>query len=236
MENMTLDVLNLTVAPARVGALTATVQRELTAEDMVTLATVSLNGGFKTLQKVRTIHHTIARLLASGMKAVDVSVMTGFSPNRITDLASRDPMFQELVAHYAGQEDARFADVRDRMAQLGVDAADILLHRIDNDPESIGTDQLRQILVSALDRGGHAPVQRSQSLNVNLSAEELMKIKQASNESTVIKDKGGARPPVGDSGAIGAAGIEASTGAGEEGQGPRLRAEIREVPEEDSGG
>lgn len=231
MDEAVVDMLNLDVQPGRrVEPLFMSVQRELVEEDLVLLRTSHLGTHQTRLKKIRTLHHNLARLIATGMKVVDVSRITGFAYVRLLELSSRDPLFRELVEFYKEREDARFSEVQDRMVALGINAADILQERMEEDPDSIPTDQLRQILASTLDRGGHAPVQKRQNLNVNMTAEELAEIKRAANERTVIESKDNRGDQMGDVGTGRAAKSKAEKAQRVESKGEIVREEVRAIP------
>jgi hypothetical protein len=157
--------------------LAATVLRPLTSEDVARLETEVLGIVPTPIAKIRFVHHTIARLLAIGRKAVDVSAVTGISQSRICILQS-DPAFKELLAFYANQEAERFSDAQERMLSLGIAASEELQERILESPEEIGTKTLIDIMTSALDRGGHAPKTRHEHAHVVLSKDDLEAIKR----------------------------------------------------------
>lgn len=156
--------------------LHAEVVRELSVEDLAVLETTVVGSKPSPLKRVRYIHHQTARLLASGMKAVEVSSVTGLCQSRISILLS-DPTFKDLVTFYAERDDARLAAVQDRLVSLGIDAAAELHSRIVESPDLMSSKDLTSVMVSALDRGGHSPVHKSESVSATISAEDLARIK-----------------------------------------------------------
>lgn len=168
--------------------LQAEAGRELLAEDLVVLDTTNLGKTAPPLARIREVHHQIARLLASGIKHCDVSAIVGISQSRISILLA-DPTFRELVDHYASAETAAFASVRDRMVTLGLDAAAELHERILERPEEISNKTLVNVLESALDRGGHAPVKRSENVNATLTTEEIATLRAAGNSAVRTKEE-----------------------------------------------
>lgn len=130
------------------------------------------------LKRIRAVHHQAARLLATGMAPGQVSLTTGLCPSRISIL-QRDPSFSELVAHYRELDEEIFLDVRGQVAALGTTAAQVLHDRLLESPEDVSTKDLTQLLSTALDRGGYAPVQKTISTTTNLGPEELEALREA---------------------------------------------------------
>lgn len=160
--------------------------RELTLEDLGLLASTKV-GGKQVLKKLRASHHQAARLLAQGCKPGEVSALSGFSPSRISVLQD-DPAFAELVEHYTQVEQSRFADVQERMTLLGLAAGEEIMDRLDEDPALISTKELVEVVKASLDRGGHAPVTKSENKHVHalLSTEDLAAMKSAQGETTIL--------------------------------------------------
>ena len=156
--------------------LRAEIVRPLEEKDLVVLETTKVGSRSAPLKRIREVHHQAARLLATGMKAVEVSAVVGMCQSRLSILQS-DPAFAELVSFYSEREDARFSQVQDRMVALGLDATAELHERIVEDPASVSNKDLTEIMKASLDRGGHSPVHRSVSASTSLSAEELARIK-----------------------------------------------------------
>lgn len=142
----------------------------------------TLNSAPAPLQRLRSTHHRLAQLVAEGMKAAEISLITGYSQSRISILKS-DPAFQELVSHYENQKDAVFLDVQERLADLGLTATEELRERLEESPESFTVKELLEVQASALDRSV-APKKSSMKTetNVTLSWAQLV-------EETWKKDK-----------------------------------------------
>jgi len=168
--------------------LVASVLREISQEDLVTLATTPKGSTTGVLKKIRSIHHSVARLLASGMKAVQVSATVGMCSSRISILKN-DPAFQELLEFYENSEADAYVDVRGKMVSLGSDAAAELHDRILEDPEAVSTKNLIDVLTASLDRGGHSPVHKTESLTAVLSKQDIIEIKKAAASSGLVHDK-----------------------------------------------
>jgi hypothetical protein len=146
--------------------------RPLTPEDLAAADSGAPAQSIAGLQKVREVHHQAARLLATGMKAVEVSAIVGLSQSRLS-LLQADPTFAELLAHYRNEEARSFADVQQRAVALGLDAMAELHERIVENAKEVPNSTLIEIMKSALDRGGHAPVKRSISVGATVPQEML---------------------------------------------------------------
>jgi hypothetical protein len=118
------------------------------------------------IKKLRDSHHQVARLLATGFKPGQVSIITGYSGSRISILQG-SPMFQELLEFYRGESEAGFADLQDRLATLSLDAVEEIRDRL-NDGELSNKDLLKLVELTA-DRTGHGPRTTSVNVAVNLA-------------------------------------------------------------------
>jgi hypothetical protein len=148
--------------------------------------TTASGAGVAKLKRLRQIHHTIAKLLASGAKNQEVSAMTGMCPSRISILQN-DPAFADLMDFYAEREDDRFVDVQNRLESAGLDAVSELHERVIEDPEALATGDLIDIAKLTLDRSGHSPVKKSESKKVILSGQDLADMKTAALQSAPIE-------------------------------------------------
>jgi hypothetical protein len=162
----------------------AEVGRQLSLEDIALMQTLPLGSTTPKLKKIRAVHHAAARLMSTGMKNAEISMSVGLCASRLSILRN-DPAFMDLVLHYELTEVERFTNVQDRMVVLGMVASEELNERIVDDPESISTKDLTEILKASLDRGGHAPITKSEtkSTHIVLSAEDMLKIKMETMES-----------------------------------------------------
>jgi hypothetical protein len=141
-----------------------------------------------TLVHIRRSHHELAKLIASGLKMVEVAEITGYTPNRIAILKA-DPQFSELVRHYTEIEDqahlASRADFHQRLANLGFDSMEVLHQRLLDEPDSFSATEVLKILEATADRTGYGKTS-TQNLNiqsVTLSASELKDIRDGAYSS-----------------------------------------------------
>ena len=131
--------------------------REIVAGDLPLLAQEKREHNWATdspekiLTALRTGHHKLAQLLASGVSVTDASMMTGRSPTSISTL-QKDPAFVDLLAYYADQQAGRDFEAYDRLVALGGTAMDVLQERLEERPDVFSNNELRQIMESTMDR------------------------------------------------------------------------------------
>lgn len=151
------------------------------------------------LQKIRARHHSVARLLASGVPEGVVATITRFSPSRISQLKN-SPAMQELISHYRGPGAEASQVLAEKLRVLGDSAAEELAERITERPDELSTQDLVAISKLGLDRSGHGP---SSKLEVDQTTHlvdhaELLKLRQgvrASEASRITRLQPKALPP-----------------------------------------
>lgn len=133
--------------------------RDLTADDLVLLsaALTHVPDDLKApLARIGEPHHALARAVAQGKGNVEISALYGYSPSRIATLRD-DPTFQELVLHYEEQFESARADIDSQVQHLALKAKQILLDRMDEEPDSFSNKDLKDMMTAGLDRIGHGP-------------------------------------------------------------------------------
>lgn len=153
--------------------------REITEGDLpVILASPAPPPAERPMLKIRAQHHLAAKLVAEGRGNVEIGAITGYTPARIVQLKN-DPAFQELIAHYKEQVDAKYLNIHERLAALGVMVTEELLERLENAPEEFSNDELRKLAETTLDRGGYGPTAKREltvnSRSVTMSIVETIK-------------------------------------------------------------
>lgn len=146
--------------------------REMTAEDIEDLNSVPLDIGYTPVQKLRYVHHTLARLVAQGVPYAECSAITGHTVSRIACMASQDPAFRDLVAHYAGEASEKFIDVHSRLAALGMTTIEELQERLEVSPERFSHKELFALAELVLDRTGagvKSGPKASAGVNINVN-------------------------------------------------------------------
>lgn len=156
-------------------------ERELARDDLNRLPSVR-GVGVQRLQKIRAMHHRMAQMAAAGRSNVEISASCGVRPDTVSHLRE-DPAFQELLAHYQEMEKELWKEVRERAAMLGVSAVEELQTRLMENPDSIPTKALLEMMQSGLDYGGHKTEQKN--VHLHTTPEELSRIKAGARESGV---------------------------------------------------
>jgi len=136
--------------------LTFEVVRELSVADLTRALTAPLVG-VPPIQRLRTVHHRQARLIAEGRKLAEVAAIVGSTPERLSQLL-RDPMFSELVVYYQDQlmvtelEDAR--RINAKLVSAAEAALDEINERVGDEEKvkGIHIGELRKVAELGLDR------------------------------------------------------------------------------------
>lgn len=149
------DLQSLAIGSARgkrAMPLSMEFERELGPSDLPLILEPPPQGAFTPpLARIRNSHHMLARLLAEGKSGQEASLVTGYAPSRISILQN-DPAFSELVTYYKGQVEAKYLDVHERLASLGLSSLDELQARLEEDPNSFKNRELMELAEFALDR------------------------------------------------------------------------------------
>jgi hypothetical protein len=146
------------VARAKSSTSLGEIMGELLPVDLSLLET---NGSEQAplIKRPRTIHHNLAKLLATGTPEGEAASICGYSASRVSIL-KKDPSFQELLTFYSSERDHVFGDVLEIMKDMSKDALLELRDRLVDSPESITNLELLEIAKTNLDRTGHNPVQK----------------------------------------------------------------------------
>lgn len=170
-------------------ALTAVVEEALSEEDIASLQTERGVKSAPVVGKMRDRHHALARMLAEGHSEGSCAIALRYDISRVSVLKS-DPAFQELVRHYRTLVNDEFVGLQQKLASLGVDAADILQERLEETPDEVSTPQLMQLLTLTADRTGHGPTSKTE-VNVKVGiADKLARARERSSLARDITPKG----------------------------------------------
>lgn len=164
------DIFRITGRASKV--LTATQVRELDETDILLLREEK---GSKPppLKRLSERHHALARCLASGtMSPSDAAITCGYATSRVSILQA-DPAFQELLAFYRQDVNAKYLDMHGVLAGLSLDAATELRERLEGDMEAeekkISVGQLIELTKLGADRTGFGPQSSQVNVNVDLA-------------------------------------------------------------------
>jgi hypothetical protein len=126
-----------------------------------------------TPARLRDSHHAVAKLLAKGLRPLEVAMQTGYALSRISVL-QMDPAFKELIEFYRRDEDAVSAELEAQFELVARDVKAVIHDRVLDEPDNIPTSQLMELFKTFADRAGYAPISRSINKNVNLNYGERL--------------------------------------------------------------
>jgi hypothetical protein len=127
------------------------------------------------IKALRHTHHRLAQMLAVGVDETVAAKLCNYSISRVSILKS-DPAFAELLAHYSEEVHEEWADFVATAANLSMDFLQELQHRLDEKPEQFSVGALNEVLKTLADRTGHAPVTKTQNVNVNLNLGDKLRM------------------------------------------------------------
>lgn len=139
--------------------VTATVVRTLEPSDLLKL-NEEKGSTAKPLERISDRHHSLARALASGMSESEASFAVGISLSRVSIL-KQSPAFAELLEFYRKDVQALYMDMHDRLKTIAMDSAQILMDRLEDEPDKISTGQLMELVKMGADRTGFGPSQQA---------------------------------------------------------------------------
>lgn len=162
--------------------------RSITREDLPRI--LARRDSTSTLpQRLRESHHTVARLLATGISQTQVAALTGYSATRVGQLAAA-PAMQELISHYRAQVDQTFLAATDAFYTLAtgnmIAAERHLADRIadlDDSGELLSVREALAISRDAADRFGYE--KRKTAINVNADFAALLEKRIAASGVTI---------------------------------------------------
>jgi hypothetical protein len=190
-DDFDLDNLGIARRGSRPPALRdygLAVVRELTSADLPDLREPAVNPPTSGIQQIRAQHHNIARLVVQGHPDVEVSLLTGYTPEYVRKLKG-DPSFAELVAYYQAQKEIKFADMLERMRELGLSAMEEIQARLANEPEEWSNRELMELLDRMGPRSGPMPFGQSPAAgNVSVTV-QFVKPNVAGDSAKVINQE-----------------------------------------------
>ena len=138
------------------------------------------------LQKIRSIHHQVAIMLAGGTKAMEISRTLGLAPSRIYIL-QQDPAFQELLEAYKGASISESLDAQMRALGLGTLAMEQLMDKMLSETDEFSPSLLLKVATEMLDRSGYSPAAQARGkLNELLPSEDqIQALKQLERDKQV---------------------------------------------------
>ncbi len=173
--------------------------RDLTREDLALLRKPRTN--VSSPQKLRDSHHRIARLVATGLRLVEIQAQSGYSMTRLSQLMA-SPAFQELVAHYRKLVTAEFVESQDAYYELAttnmLKAERQLADRLDEADENNEMLPVRELIAisrDAADRFGYSKKETRVNLNLDFAAQLEKAIKRSGKTLEAVPVQRSTSPP-----------------------------------------
>jgi hypothetical protein len=154
----------------------ASISRELTEVDLSAPCAESETRA-PQLERLKTKHHQIARLIADGLSDSQVCAAVGVTPAWLSTLKA-DALFAQLVANYRDQVEARYLNTHEYLAVIAQKSAAELIERLEETPQEFDLDTLQKLIAMAADRTGHAPQTKSANVQVTMNIGERLALAQ----------------------------------------------------------
>jgi hypothetical protein len=183
------EILAEGATPPPMGALEPITVESVRALELIEAqALIEAEDGRRTLPRVpidaagvmRTRHHAIARLLASGCKPSEIGRMLSVTPASI-QLLERSPAFQALLLEYMAMMDKSAIETRVKLEMLNSLSVDALITRM-ADPAEVSkakTTEILEIVKVASDRTGLGPTSKNITLNGRITPADIRALKDA---------------------------------------------------------
>lgn len=173
--------------------LTFEIEREL-GEDDVRALSVEKGSTPPAIKRITDRHHALARLIVDGKSMGEAAYICGISLSRVSILKN-DPQFQELLEFYRSEQAEYFKDMHERLANLSSDAVQLVADRMEDDPNSLTTNQLLEIAKMGADRTGFGPQSSQTNLNVNVGVADRLAAARMRRRELMVKQLEGENGP-----------------------------------------
>lgn len=164
--------------------------RELQESEIALLSLPSANKSspLSVVHKLRARHHEIARRLACGQTAIEVSRQMGVTPGWLSLMINKSEAFQELLSHYQTERDANALDFKAKIETVAGMALERLEDTLADDGAELSPKFLLDATQAMLDRAGYGPVQKRElrATSLNLSPEDIKRIRDEAIEAEWI--------------------------------------------------
>jgi len=156
-----MNLLNLNIAkmagPGRLPTpLDVEYVRDINEADLALMAIQPLGSVPPALKRITDRHHSLARLLASGVPDGEAALITGYDISRVSILKN-SPAFQELLALYQSETRREFTSVLEHMAGVSRDALLELRERLEEDAARFSNADLVKVATEFIDRTVSGP-------------------------------------------------------------------------------
>jgi hypothetical protein len=142
--------------------------RALSLDDIIALRVErSVQKPPSAVKRLSERHKNLARMVAMGRSNAECAAITGYTESRISILKS-DPAFKDLVRLYKEETDIEVQSLTEKMVGASHLALDILIDRLEDEPEKFSATQLLSVQNALADRSGHGVSTTSTNLNIHV--------------------------------------------------------------------
>lgn len=108
------------------------------------------------LKRIKEKHHSVARMIASGLSQKMVGTLCGYTESYLSILLN-NPAMKELVELYRIQQGQASQLVTEKLKTVGLKALEKLEEKLDNPDSNLSNQELLAAAKLGLDRAGHGP-------------------------------------------------------------------------------
>lgn len=145
--------------------------RPMEKSDIETLRQLSAR---PRLQNIRDVHHTIARLIVSGLTLTDIAAEVGYTISRVS-IIKNSPAMEELISRYRGQVDEswrrQFDADQEAMTSVRRKSLRIIEDYLDDHDENpVPIAAALKAYDTTADRSGFHRMSATKNININFAA------------------------------------------------------------------
>ncbi len=139
------------------------------------------------LKELKIHHREIARLSFEGFKPAEIAERTSAKLQNVYNVL-RDPLCKSYVAGLSDRADKVVLNVREKLADMNVDALDTISNLInpmlsDEVPPSVQLNAAKDVL----DRNGYKPAEKHEHLHGHFTSDDLTELrKRASSVERIV--------------------------------------------------
>jgi hypothetical protein len=129
-------------------------------------------------------HHEIIRLIVLGYGNVEISNLTGYTPQTISNIRN-SPIVRERISELQGELDSRTLNIVERVREFEPIALAHLELIIQGKVEGVSPALRAKTCENYLSRGGHGTVQKIASVSGTLTREDIEDLKRKAKEAAL---------------------------------------------------
>jgi len=182
-EELALDVTELDLSEV-VGGGRILERASLRVSDVTALVVEGPqhSGGMYNLEHMRYSHHGVARMLAAGLRPLEVCRKTGYSPSTISVLQEA-PAFKDLISHYQKDADKAAFDLAESIHLAAGEGITSLLETLRSGAD-LNPAWVHKVTMDLVDRDPFTakPTRVMEHRHLHATAEDLRKAKKEAQQ------------------------------------------------------